>query len=128
MESSDAAFHDFTRLEPSVEWGEARGGTAWRALYEDLSYGDAGLRSYGRAEFRMRRAGSDGPRRSETLLALSRKSFGDNDLQTYVQLRGRFGRTLTGLDRSPEVDDRALDQRQGRVQRSQPVDRHQRFR
>jgi len=100
LESSDAAFHDFTRLEPSVEWGEARGGTAWRALYEDLSYGDAGLRSYGRAEFRMRRTGADGPRRSETLLALSRKSFEDNDLQTYVQLRGRFGRTLTGLEGS----------------------------
>ena len=100
LESSDAAFHDFTRLEPSVEWGRDRGGTRWRALYESLSYGDAGLRSYGRAELRLRRAGADGPRRSETLLALSRKAYPDNEMQTYVQLRGRLGRTLTGREGS----------------------------
>jgi hypothetical protein len=98
LESSDVAFHDFKHFTPTVESvTRTRGGLkSWKGQYEVMSYADANLRSYRRAQVMYRKNDSQGPRRNRTSYALTHKQYPDNDATTYLQLKANMSRNLIG--------------------------------
>ncbi len=98
FESSDADFHDFTHLTPSLEYSKRKGAgrTTWRGVYESLEYSEAALRSFGRAQLAYEKSYRDGPRRNRSAYALTHKNFPDNELATYAQLKAAWQRDKTG--------------------------------
>lgn len=98
LESSDVSFHDFRHFTPRVEMvTRSRGGLkSWGGSYEVLSYADAKLRSYRRAQVNWRKTGNQGPRRASTDYSVAHKSYPDNPTTTYLQMKARLSRTLIG--------------------------------
>ncbi|MBD3179779.1 MAG: hypothetical protein GF417_09320 [Candidatus Latescibacteria bacterium] len=99
LETSDAAFHKFTYLLPSFSYiRHGKGGsTALKASYQMLSYSDAELKSYNKPALRLTSESFSGGSRKTRMLGVFYKQFPDNDLSTYIQGRGRYAASRTGL-------------------------------
>ncbi len=98
FESSDAAFHKFTHLIPSAACLRSEPGKDFKLTgkYEFLDYSDADLKSFGRATIDVTSSTHKAGRRGIRKIAVSYKDFPDNDVATYLQVRGKYSKLTTG--------------------------------
>ena len=99
IESSDAAFHKFIYLVPSFSYVSHRrgGSTVLEGSYEMLNYSDAELKSFNKPALRLTSESFSGGTRKNKTLGVFYKQFPDNQLSTYIQGRGRYSMSRSGL-------------------------------
>ncbi len=99
FETSDASFHKFVHLVPSFSYIRHRGEGKFRftGSYEMLNYQDAGLKSYNKATMGIASSSFAGGKRKLKSLGLFYKQFPDNEVSTYLQARGRYSLSRTGV-------------------------------
>ena len=98
FETSDSEFHNFTSLLPSVSLqrkiGDKRTNLKFR--YESLVFEDLELRDYNRLVLSYLINNRDINKRKNTDLSVSTKSFPNNDISDYYQIKGRFSSSIIG--------------------------------
>lgn len=98
LESSDSDYHKFTNLMPSISY-ETRGAdsrTNVRFLYDSLNYTETDMSDYGRYSLYITRRKGTGGVYNNLNLALTSKSFPGNDIENYLQIRGRYSAAKSG--------------------------------
>lgn len=98
QQDSIAAIHNFSDFEPSFTF-ERRGEgkrLQLKTLYQTLSFTDIELKSYSRLAFQVLNQGSQRGGSRSTDLMVTWKDFPKNDLQSYLQVRGRFSKSSNG--------------------------------
>lgn len=98
LESSDSPFRNFVNIEPSVGYETTRTGarTSYRADYEKLAFTDLELRNFDRITLTGNWSRSLAQAARNSSLALTYKSFPNNDLMSYIQARGRYSYSRHG--------------------------------
>ena len=99
FETSDAAFHKFMYLVPSFSYVRHRrgGNLVFKTSYEILNYSDADLKSFSKPALSLTSESYIAGTRKRKTLAAFYKQFPDNDLSTYIQARGRYSISRSGL-------------------------------
>ncbi|NHZ87092.1 MAG: hypothetical protein GWP19_14665, partial [Planctomycetia bacterium] len=98
FESSDSEFHNFSSLLPSVSYqrkiGDKRTNLKFR--YENLTYKDLESRDYDRMFLSYLINNRDINKRKITDLSISSKTFPNNEISDYYQLKTRFTSSTIG--------------------------------
>lgn len=98
FENSDSEFHNFSSLLPSVSYqrkiGDKRTNLKFR--YENLTYKDLELRDYDRMFLSYLINNRDINKRKITDLSISSKTFPNNEISDYYQLKTRFSSSTVG--------------------------------
>lgn len=98
FENSDSEYHKFSSLLPSIsiqrKIGDRRTNLKFR--YENLVFEDLELRDYNRMVLSYLISNRDINKRKTTDFALSSKTFPNNDISDYYQIKGRFSSSTIG--------------------------------
>lgn len=98
FENSDSEYHKFSSLLPSVsiqkKIGDKRTNLKFR--FENLVFEDLILRDYNRMVLSYLVNNRDINKRRTTDLSISSKSFPNNDISDYYQIKGKFSSSIIG--------------------------------
>ena len=98
FENSDSEYHKFSSLLPSVsiqkKIGDKRTNLKFR--FENLVFEDLILRDYNRMVLSYLINNRDINKRRTTDLSISSKSFPNNDISDYYQIKGKFSSSIIG--------------------------------
>ncbi|MBN1223035.1 MAG: hypothetical protein JXB23_07280 [Candidatus Aminicenantes bacterium] len=102
FQSSKSEIHNLNDIAPSITY-ERKGDGSLLSLslkYQRLDFSEIDLKDYSTLTLSLSRRGSGPGVTSLIDLALSSKSYPGNDLQSYVQVRGRYSRSSIGVQSS----------------------------
>ncbi|MFC1565696.1 hypothetical protein ACFL4B_01975 [Candidatus Neomarinimicrobiota bacterium] len=98
FENSDSEYHNFSGLFPSISLqkkvGEKR--TDLKFQFDNLKFEDLELRDYSRMTLSYLINNRKINKRKTTNLSASSKSFPNNDISNYFQVKGRFASSIIG--------------------------------